>query len=83
MKGEKEEHLDGEVTLFIEKLQEIQDKLEILNEEANEKVLEVGENVIHPLDMKHNGIIQTIFDFLVYYVSNPSYIFQHLDWRRS
>ena len=79
MKGEKEEHLDGEVTLFIDNLQEIQDKLQILNEEANDKVLEAGENVTHPFDMKHNEIIQTIFDFLVYYVSKIAYIFQHLD----
>ena len=79
MKGEKEKHLDREVTLFIEKLQEIWDKLEIVNEEANDKVLEAGENVIHPLDMKHNEIIQTIFDFSVYYVSKPAYIFQRLD----
>ena len=79
MKGEKEKHLDREVTLFIEKLQEIWDKLEIVNEETNEKVLEVGGNMIHSFYMTHIQIIQTIFNFLVYYVSKPTYIFQHLD----
>ncbi|KAM3227025.1 hypothetical protein ACQJBY_054539 [Aegilops geniculata] len=42
--GEENEQIDGALVLSIERLQEIQDELEKVNEEASDKVLEVEQN---------------------------------------
>ncbi|XVF11940.1 hypothetical protein REPUB_Repub08aG0071600 [Reevesia pubescens] len=67
-KGEEEnsEQIDGDLVLSIEKLQEIQDELEKINEEASEKVLEVEQKyneVRKPVYDKRNEIIKSIPDF--------------------
>ncbi|XWS60564.1 hypothetical protein CRYUN_Cryun07bG0046700 [Craigia yunnanensis] len=77
-KGEEEnsEQIDGDLVLSIEKLQEIQDELEKINEEASEKVLEVEQkyNVIRkPFYDKRNDIIKSIPDFwLTAFLSHPA-----------
>ncbi|KZV23321.1 hypothetical protein F511_02222 [Dorcoceras hygrometricum] len=57
-KGKKqkleEADVDGELVQSIEKLQEIQEELEKINEEASEKVLEV--------DQKYNAIRKPVYD---------------------
>ncbi|XP_039062151.1 NAP1-related protein 2-like [Hibiscus syriacus] len=76
-KGEEEnsEQIDGEVVVPIEKLQEIQDELEKINEEASEKVLEVEQkyNVVRkPVYDKRSEIIKSIPDFwLTAFLSHP------------
>ncbi|GFP95524.1 nap1-related protein 2 [Phtheirospermum japonicum] len=70
------EHIDGELVLSIERLQEIQDELEKINEEASEKVLEVEQkyNVVRkPVYDKRNNIIKSIPDFwLTAFMSHPA-----------
>ncbi|KAI3454660.1 hypothetical protein Pfo_011323 [Paulownia fortunei] len=70
------DHIDGALVLSIEKLQEIQDELEKINEEASEKVLEVEQkyNVIRkPVYDKRNDIIKSIPDFwLTAFMSHPA-----------
>uniref|UniRef100_A0A0C9QL33 TSA: Wollemia nobilis Ref_Wollemi_Transcript_28871_1624 transcribed RNA sequence n=1 Tax=Wollemia nobilis TaxID=56998 RepID=A0A0C9QL33_9CONI len=76
LKGDEEEHIDGELVLSIEKLQEIQDELEKVNEEASEKVLEVEQKyneIRRPVYAKRNEIIHTIPDFwLTAFLSHPA-----------
>jgi len=76
-KGDEEAHqIDEELVLSIEKLQEIQDELERINEEASDKVLEVEQkyNVIRkPVYDKRNDIIKSIPDFwLTAFLSHPA-----------
>ncbi|KAI3462940.1 hypothetical protein Pfo_019603 [Paulownia fortunei] len=65
-----------EVLLSIEKLQEVQDELEKVNEEANEKVLEVEQKyneMRKPVYVKRNEIITSIPDFwFTAFVSHPA-----------
>ncbi|CAH2036935.1 unnamed protein product [Thlaspi arvense] len=63
---ENVEQIDVELVLSIEKLQEIQDDLEKINEKASDEVLEVEQkyNVIRkPVYDKRNEIIKAIPDF--------------------
>ncbi|GLJ51735.1 hypothetical protein SUGI_1099450 [Cryptomeria japonica] len=75
-KKEEEEHIDRELVLSIEKLQEIQDELEKVNEEASDKVLEVEQKyneIRRPYYAKRNEVIQTIPDFwLTAFLSHPA-----------
>ncbi|ERM94443.1 hypothetical protein AMTRI_Chr04g252890 [Amborella trichopoda] len=70
------EHIDGELVLSIERLQEIQDELEKVNEEASDKVLEVEQKyneIRRPVYNKRKEIIQTIPDFwLTAFQSHPA-----------
>ncbi|PRQ53633.1 putative nucleosome assembly protein (NAP) [Rosa chinensis] len=70
------DQIDGDLVLSIEKLQEAQDDLEKVNEEASDKVLEVEQkyNVIRrPVYLKRNEIIKTIPDFwLTAFLSHPA-----------
>ncbi|CAI0549176.1 unnamed protein product [Linum tenue] len=75
--GEEENHhIDEELVLSIEKLQEIQDELEKINEEASDKVLEVEQKyneVRKPVYDKRNDIIKSIPDFwLTAFLSHPA-----------
>ncbi|KAJ9677397.1 hypothetical protein PVL29_022399 [Vitis rotundifolia] len=79
--SEKEEevnsdHIDGDLVLSIEKLQEIQDDLEKINEEASDKVLEVEQKyneIRKPIYDKRNDIIKSIPDFwLTAFLSHPA-----------
>ncbi|XAR65476.1 hypothetical protein NMG60_11009617 [Bertholletia excelsa] len=77
-KGEEEnaEHVDGDLVLSIEKLQEIQDELEKINEEASDKVLEVEQKyneIRKPVYDRRNDIIKSIPDFwLTAFLSHPA-----------
>ncbi|KAF9671478.1 hypothetical protein SADUNF_Sadunf12G0051900 [Salix dunnii] len=66
-KGEEDNNqIDEELVLSIEKLQEIQDDLEKINEEASDKVLEVEQKyneIRKPVYDKRNEIIKSIPDF--------------------
>eukprot|EP01018_Ginkgo_biloba_P019184 Gb_32534 [translate_table: standard] len=70
------DNLDNELVLAIEKLQEIQDELEKVNEEASDKVLEVEQRyneIRRPVYEKRNAIIHTIPDFwLTAFLSHPA-----------
>ncbi|XP_057792187.1 NAP1-related protein 1 isoform X2 [Salvia miltiorrhiza] len=70
------EQIDGELVVSIEKLQEIQDELEKINEEASEKVLEVEQKyneIRKPVYDKRNDIIKSIPDFwLTAFMSHPA-----------
>ncbi|CAN6479163.1 unnamed protein product [Victoria cruziana] len=70
------EHIDKDLVLSIEKLQEIQDELEKVNEEASEKVLEVEQKyneIRRPVYIRRNEIIQSISDFwLTAFMSHPA-----------
>lgn len=70
------EQIDGELVLSIEKLQEIQDELEKINEEASEKVLEVEQKyneIRKPVYDKRNDVIKSIPDFwLTAFMSHPA-----------
>ncbi|XP_010257226.1 PREDICTED: NAP1-related protein 2 [Nelumbo nucifera] len=76
--GEEEDsdHVDGELVHSIEKLQEIQDELEKINEEASDKVLEVEQKyneIRRPVYNKRNETIKTIPDFwLTAFLSHPA-----------
>ncbi|XP_073316938.1 NAP1-related protein 2-like isoform X1 [Primulina huaijiensis] len=69
-------HIDGELVLSIEKLQEIQVELEKINEEANDKVLEVEQKytaIRKPVYDKRNEHIKSIPDFwLTAFMSHPA-----------
>ncbi|XP_073141651.1 NAP1-related protein 2-like isoform X2 [Henckelia pumila] len=69
------DHVDGDLVLSIEKLQEIQDELEKINEEASEKVLEVEQQyneIRKPVYDKRNDLIKSITDFwLTAFLSHP------------
>ncbi|PKI77996.1 hypothetical protein CRG98_001616 [Punica granatum] len=81
-KSEEDNHhncselLDGELVLSIEKLQEVQDELEKINEEASDKVLEVEQKyneIRKPVYDQRNEIIKSIPDFwLTAFLSHPS-----------
>eukprot|EP00252_Welwitschia_mirabilis_P016261 TRINITY_DN3587_c0_g1_i1.p1 TRINITY_DN3587_c0_g1~~TRINITY_DN3587_c0_g1_i1.p1 ORF type:complete len:254 (+),score=81.04 TRINITY_DN3587_c0_g1_i1:284-1045(+) len=75
-KVDEEEQIDGELVISIEKLQEIQDELEKINEEASDKVLEVEQKyneIRRPVYAKRNEIIQSIPDFwLTAFLSHPT-----------
>ncbi|CAK9308963.1 unnamed protein product [Citrullus colocynthis] len=87
------DHIDVQLVHYIEKLQEVQDELEKVNEEAGEKVLEVEQKyneIRRPVYVKRNEIIKTIPDFwLTAFLSHPALcdlfseedqmIFRHLD----
>lgn len=70
------EPIDKELVLSIERLQEIQDELEKVNEEASDKVLEVEQKyneIRRPVYNRRNGIIKTIPDFwLTAFLSHPA-----------
>ncbi|KAL1553498.1 Asparagine-rich protein (ARP protein) [Salvia divinorum] len=70
------EQIDAELVLSIEKLQEFQDELEKINEEASEKVLELEEKyneIRKPVYDKRNDIIKSIPDFwLTAFMSHPA-----------
>ncbi|KAI3440608.1 uncharacterized protein J3R85_003380 [Psidium guajava] len=70
------EQIDGELVLSIEKLQEIQDELEKINEEASDKVLEVEQKyneIRRPVYDKRGDIIKSIPDFwLTAFLSHPA-----------
>lgn len=87
------EPIDSALLLSIDKLQEIQDEIERVNEEASEKVLEVEQkynSIRRPVYVKRNEIIQKIPDFwLKAFLSHPvlgdlltehdQQIFKHLE----
>ncbi|KAJ3679662.1 hypothetical protein LUZ60_017673 [Juncus effusus] len=70
-----EQQIDGDLVQSIEKLQEIQDELEKVNEEASDKVLEVEQKyneIRRPVYDKRHEIIKTIPDFwLTAFISHP------------
>ncbi|XP_061346595.1 NAP1-related protein 2-like isoform X4 [Gastrolobium bilobum] len=74
--AENLEDIDGELVLSIEKLQEIQDELEKINEEASDKVLEIEQmynEIRKPVYNKRNEIIKSIPDFwLTAFLSHPT-----------
>ncbi|XP_062106661.1 NAP1-related protein 2-like isoform X2 [Humulus lupulus] len=90
---EETEPVDDELVLSIEKLQEAQDELEKVNEEASDKMLEVEQKyneIRRPMYLKRNDVIKTIPDFwLTAFLSHPvlcdilseedQKIFKHLD----
>ncbi|KAK1433737.1 hypothetical protein QVD17_10652 [Tagetes erecta] len=71
----EDEQIDGELVLSIEKLQEIQDELEKINEKASDEVLEVEQKyneVRKPAYDKRGDIIKSIPDFwLTAFLSHP------------
>ncbi|XP_010539964.1 PREDICTED: NAP1-related protein 2-like [Tarenaya hassleriana] len=73
---ENAEQIDGELVLSIEKLQEIQDELEKINEKASDEVLEVEQKyneIRKPVYGKRNEIINSIPDFwLTAFLSHPA-----------
>ncbi|OEL31860.1 NAP1-related protein 1 [Dichanthelium oligosanthes] len=87
------EPIDRALLLSIEKLQEIQDQIEKVNEEASDKVLEVEQKyneIRKPVYVRRNEIIQKIPDFwLTAFLSHPmlgellteddQQIFKHLE----
>ncbi|KAH9603891.1 hypothetical protein KSS87_000628 [Heliosperma pusillum] len=68
--------IDADLVLSIEKLQEIQDEIEKINEKASDEVLEVEKKyneIRQPVYNKRNGIIQAIPDFwLTAFLSHPA-----------
>ncbi|KAF4376679.1 hypothetical protein F8388_025550, partial [Cannabis sativa] len=90
---EEAEPVDDELVISIEKLQETQDELEKVNEEASDKMLEVEQKfneIRRPMYLKRNDVIKTIPDFwLTAFLSHPvlcdilteedQKIFKHLD----
>ncbi|KAK2387641.1 NAP1-related protein [Trifolium repens] len=70
------EEIDGELVLSVEKLQEIQDELEKINEEASDKVLEIEQKyneIRKPVYDKRNDLIKSIPDFwLTAFQSHPA-----------
>ncbi|KAL9239528.1 hypothetical protein vseg_013841 [Gypsophila vaccaria] len=68
--------IDGELVLSIEKLQEIQDELEKINEKASDEVLEVEKKyneIRKPVYDKRNEIVKAIPDFwLTAFLSHPA-----------
>ncbi|EPS66899.1 hypothetical protein M569_07877, partial [Genlisea aurea] len=68
--------IDAELLHTVEKLQEIQDELEKVNEEASEKVLEVEQKfneIRKPIYEKRNEVIKSIPDFwLTAFITHPA-----------
>ncbi|CAI9112176.1 OLC1v1012583C2 [Oldenlandia corymbosa var. corymbosa] len=75
-KVEATEQIDEKLVLSIEKLQEIQDELEKINEEASDKVLEIEQKyneVRKPIYDKRTDIVKSIPDFwLTAFMSHPA-----------
>uniref|UniRef100_A0A7N0VFU6 Uncharacterized protein n=1 Tax=Kalanchoe fedtschenkoi TaxID=63787 RepID=A0A7N0VFU6_KALFE len=78
-KGEDEnssDYLDGDLLISIEKLQEIQDQLEKLNEEASDEVLVLEQKyneIRKPVYQKRSEIVKSIPDFwLTAFLSHPA-----------
>ncbi|GMN28448.1 hypothetical protein TIFTF001_002050 [Ficus carica] len=73
---EEVDHVDVQLLLSIEKLQDLQDHLEKVNEEASDKVLEVEEKyneIRRPVYVKRNDVIKSIPDFwLTAFLSHPA-----------
>ncbi|KAK1435806.1 hypothetical protein QVD17_01575 [Tagetes erecta] len=73
---EASEQIDVELVQSIEKLQEVQDELEKINEEASDKVLEIEQKyneVRKPVYDKRNEVIKSIPDFwLTAFLSHPA-----------
>ncbi|KAM5570734.1 NAP1-related protein 2 [Rosa sericea] len=73
---ENPDQIDEKLVLSIEKLQEVQDELEKINEEASDKVLEVEQKyneIRKPVYDKRNDIIKAIPDFwLTAFMSHPA-----------
>jgi len=73
--SEENEQIDVTLVHSIEKLQEIQDELEKVNEEASEKVMEVEQKyseIRRPVYVRRGDIIKTIPDFwLTAFLSHP------------
>lgn len=70
-----EEQIDSELVLSVEKLQEIQDELDKINEEVIEKILEINQKyseVRKPIYDKRADVIKIIPDFwLTAFMSHP------------
>ncbi|XP_071693190.1 NAP1-related protein 2-like [Rutidosis leptorrhynchoides] len=75
-KTEVDEQIDAEVVQSVEKLQEIQDELEKINEEVSDKILEIEQkyyNIRKPVYDKRNEIIKSIPDFwLTAFLAHPA-----------
>ncbi|XP_024029635.1 NAP1-related protein 2 [Morus notabilis] len=73
---EEFDHVDEEFLIAIEKLQELQDDLDKVNEEATDKVLEVEQKyneIRRPVYVKRNDVIKAIPDFwLTAFLSHPA-----------
>ncbi|KAH9619570.1 hypothetical protein KSS87_023535 [Heliosperma pusillum] len=73
---EETTEIDGDLVLSIEKLQEIQDELEKINEKASDEVLEVEKKyneIRKPVYDKRNEIVKAIPDFwLTAFLSHPA-----------
>ncbi|CDP02225.1 unnamed protein product [Coffea canephora] len=73
---EDSDPIDGELVLSIEKLQEVQDELEKVNEDASDKVLEIEQKyneLRRPVYVRRSEIIKTIPDFwLTAFLSHPA-----------
>ncbi|ESQ27697.1 hypothetical protein EUTSA_v10019016mg [Eutrema salsugineum] len=73
---ENVEQIDGELVISIEKLQEIQDDLEKINEKASDEVLEVEQKyneIRKPVYDKRNEVIKSIPDFwITAFLSHPA-----------
>ncbi|KAK9104958.1 hypothetical protein Scep_021802 [Stephania cephalantha] len=73
---DSDNNIDGELVLSIEKLQEIQDDLEKVNEEASDKVLEVEQKyheLRRPVYARRAEITKAIPDFwLTAFMSHPA-----------
>ncbi|KAI8543370.1 hypothetical protein RHMOL_Rhmol08G0211900 [Rhododendron molle] len=73
---ENAELIDGDLVVSIEKLQEIQDELEKINEEATDKVFEVEKKYNDERKLvydKRNDVIKSIPDFwLTAFLSHPA-----------
>ncbi|GJN02698.1 hypothetical protein PR202_ga20076 [Eleusine coracana subsp. coracana] len=91
--GEGGEPIDAALLVSIEKLQQIQDEIDKVNEEADNKVLEVEKKyskIRRPVYIRRNEVIQKIPDFwLTTFLSHPTLgellteddqkIFKHLE----
>ncbi|KAL3528369.1 hypothetical protein ACH5RR_007691 [Cinchona calisaya] len=70
------DHIDEKLVLSIEKLQEIQDELEKINEEASDKVLELEQKYNEarkPIYDRRTDIVKSIPDFwLTAFMSHPA-----------
>nr|GMC59433.1 NAP1-related protein 2-like isoform X1 [Ipomoea batatas] len=69
---EDSRHIDQDLILSIEKLQEVQDELEKVNEQASDEVLEVEQKyneIRRPVYDKRNEVIKSIPDFWLTAVS--------------
>ncbi|KAM0958259.1 hypothetical protein EV1_023339 [Malus domestica] len=69
------DHLDKELVLSVQKLQEVQDELDKVDDEENDKVSDIEQKyneIRRPVYVKRNEIIKTIPDFwLTSFMSHP------------